>query len=86
LQRVSARNVLQGGTAEVLREEPSPCVPLYARDIRLVAAGLDGAEDYVKPLVRIILIQAELEIRRLIVIGEIHCAPFNVEDPIRRAA
>jgi hypothetical protein len=52
----------------------------------LVAAGLDGAEDKVKPLVRIILIQAHLEIRRLSVIGEIHCAPFDVKDAIGRSA
>jgi hypothetical protein len=52
----------------------------------LVATGLDSAEDYVKPLVGIILIQPNLEIRGLIVIGKIHCAPFDVKDAIGRAA
>ena len=52
----------------------------------MVAARLDGAEDEVEPLVGIILIQPDLEIRRLIVIGEIHRAPFNVKDAIGRAA
>ena len=52
----------------------------------MVATGLDSAEDDVKPLVRIILIQADLEVRRLSVIGEIHGTPFNVKDAIRRGA
>jgi hypothetical protein len=52
----------------------------------LIAAGLHGAEDEVKPLVGIVLIQANLKIRRLSVIGEIHCTPFNVKDAIRRRA
>jgi hypothetical protein len=52
----------------------------------LVAAGLNGAEDEVKSLVGIILVQPRLKIRRLSVIGEIHCTPFNVEDSIRCGA
>jgi hypothetical protein len=52
----------------------------------LVAAGLNGAKDEVKPLVGIILVQARLKIRSLRVIGEIHGAPFNVEDTIRCGA
>ena len=52
----------------------------------MVAAGLDGAKDEVKPLVRVILIQAYLEISGLRVIGKIHCAPFNVKDAIGRGA
>jgi hypothetical protein len=52
----------------------------------LVATGLDSAKDDVKPLVRIILIQADLEVRRLIVISKIHCAPFDVKDAIWRGA
>ena len=52
----------------------------------MVATGLDSAKDDVKPLVGIILIQADLEIRRHVVIGEIHCAPFDVKDAIGRAA
>jgi hypothetical protein len=52
----------------------------------LVATGLDSAEDYVKALVRIILIQADLKVRRLSVIGEIHCTPFDVKDAIGRSA
>ena len=59
---------------------------LHTRDIQLVAAGLDSAKDEVKLLVRIILIQPNLEIRSLSVIGEIHCAPFNVKDAIRCGA
>jgi hypothetical protein len=51
----------------------------------LVASRLNGAEDEVKPLIRIILIQPHLEIRRLSVISEIHHAPFDVEDAIGRA-
>jgi hypothetical protein len=50
----------------------------------LIAAGLHGAEDEVEPLVWIILVQADLEIRGLIVIGEIDCAPFDVKDAIWR--
>ena len=72
------------GIAEVLRK--GVVRSLHTRDIQLVAAGLDGAEDEVKPLVGIILVQARLKIRSLRVIGEIHCAPFNVEDAIRRSA
>jgi hypothetical protein len=52
----------------------------------LVATGLDSAKDDVKPLVGIILIQPNLEIRGLVVIGKIHGAPFDVEDAIGRAA
>jgi hypothetical protein len=52
----------------------------------LVATRLDSAKDDVKSLVRIILIQPNLEIRRLIVIGEIHGAPFDVKDAIGRGA
>jgi hypothetical protein len=52
----------------------------------LVAAGLDGAKDEVKPLIGIILIEAHLEICRLSVIGKIHCAPFDVKDAIGRGA
>ncbi len=52
----------------------------------MVAARLDGAEDYVIAQVGVALVQAHLEIRRLIVVGEIHRAPFNVKDAIGRAA
>jgi hypothetical protein len=52
----------------------------------LIAAGLHGAEDEVKPLIGIILIQPHLEIRRLSVIEEIHCTPFDVKNAIGRAA
>jgi hypothetical protein len=52
----------------------------------LVAAGLNGSEDEVEPLVGIILIQPHLEIRRLSVIGEIDRTPFDVEDAIGRRA
>jgi hypothetical protein len=52
----------------------------------LIAPRLHRAEDNIKPLVWIILIQARLKIRRHSSIGEIHCAPFNVEDAIRRTA
>jgi hypothetical protein len=52
----------------------------------LIAAVLDRAENEIKPLVRIVLIQAYLEIRRLSMIGEIHCAPLNVKDAIGRTA
>ena len=48
----------------------------------MIAAVLDGAEDEVKALIGIILIQPHLEIRRLSVIGEIHCAPFDVKNAI----
>ena len=61
-----------------LQKSANTLPALYVGDIQLVAAGLHRAKDKVKPLVRIILIQAYLEIRRLIVIGEIHCAPFDV--------
>jgi hypothetical protein len=50
----------------------------------LVATRLDSAKDDVKPLVGIILIQPNLEIRGLIVIGKIHRAPFDVKDAIGR--
>jgi hypothetical protein len=52
----------------------------------LIAAGLHGTENEVKPLVGIVLIQANLKIRRLSVIGEIYCAPFDVKDAIGRGA
>jgi len=52
----------------------------------LIASRLNAAEDKVEPLVWIILIQPHLEIRRLSVIGEIHHAPFDVEDAIGRTA
>ena len=52
----------------------------------MIAARLDGAEDEVESLVWITLVQASLEIRRLIVIEEIHCTPFNVKDAIGRRA
>ena len=52
----------------------------------MVATGLDSAKDDVKPLVGIILIETDLEIRGLVVIGKIHCAPFDVKDAIGRAA
>jgi hypothetical protein len=52
----------------------------------LIASRLHSAEDKIEPLVGIILIQPYLEVGCLIVIGEIHCAPFNVKDAIGRAA
>ena len=72
------------GIAEVLRK--GVVRSLHTRDIQLVAAGLDGAKDEVESLVGIVLVQARLKIRSLSVIGEIHCAPFNVEDAIRCGA
>jgi len=70
--------------AEVLGKDPA-CA-LHTRDIQLIAARLDSAEDKIKPFAGIILIQSHLEIRRLIVIGEIHRAPFDVKNTIGRAA
>jgi hypothetical protein len=52
----------------------------------LVAPRLNSAEHDVKAVVRIILVQARLEIRRRIVIGEIHYTPLNIEDAIGRTA
>jgi hypothetical protein len=52
----------------------------------LIAPRLHRPEDHIEPLVWIILIQARLKIRRHSGIGEIHCAPFNVEDAIGRTA
>jgi hypothetical protein len=52
----------------------------------LIATWLYGAEDEVEAFVRIILVQTGLEVGRHRMIGEIHCAPFDVKDTIRRAA
>ena len=52
----------------------------------MIAAGLYCPEDDVEAVVRIILKQAYLEVRRLIVIVEVHRSPFNVEDAIGRAS
>jgi hypothetical protein len=52
----------------------------------LIATGLHGPENKIKPLVRAILIQAYLEIRRHGMVGEIHCTPLNVKDAIGRGA
>jgi hypothetical protein len=52
----------------------------------MVAACLDIPHDYLELQVRITLVQPHFEIRRRIVIGEIHGAPFNVEDTVRRDA
>jgi hypothetical protein len=52
----------------------------------LIAAVLDSAEDYVKPLVGIVLVQTHLMIRRQSAIVEVRCAPFDVEDAIGRGA
>jgi hypothetical protein len=54
----------------------------------MIAARLNSADDHVKAQVvrRGTLIKAGFEVRRRIVIGEIHSAPFNVEDTIRCAA
>jgi hypothetical protein len=46
----------------------------------MVAACLDCADDYLELQVRIALIKVQFEIRRRIVISEIHGAPFNVEN------
>ena len=52
----------------------------------MIAAGLDSAENEVEALVGIILIQPNLEIRRLSMIREIDRAPFDVKNAIRCAA
>jgi hypothetical protein len=59
---------------------------LHTRNVELIAPRLYRAKDDVEALVRVILIQPCLEIRRLSVIVEIHYTPFNVEYAIRRAA
>ena len=55
---------------------------MYARDVQLVASGLNAAEDEIEPLVGIILKELHLEIRCLIVISEIDHAPFDIENAI----
>jgi hypothetical protein len=52
----------------------------------LIAAGLHRAENEVKALVWIVLVQAYLEIRRHGMVGEVHCTPLNVKDAIGRSA
>lgn len=52
----------------------------------MVAARLDSAKYDVKPFVGIVLVQADLKVRRLVVIEEIHRAPFDVKDAIRCGA
>ena len=59
---------------------------MYARDVQLVASGLNAAEDEIEPLVGIILKELHLEIRCLIVISEIDHAPFDIENAIGGAA
>ena len=72
------------GSAEVLRKGVAGT--LHTRNILLIAPRLYRPEDDVKAMVRVALIQAHFEIRRLIVIVEIHRTPFNVKDPIGRTA
>ena len=52
----------------------------------MVAARLNGADDYLELQVGIAFIQAYLKIRGRIVIVKIHRAPFDIEDSIGRAA
>ena len=52
----------------------------------MVAAGLDDAEDYIEPLVWIVLINAHLKIRGLTVIEKVRRAPFDVKNAVGGAA
>ena len=54
----------------------------------MVGAGLNSANNHVEAEVVVrptVLIETRLKIRRRRVIGKIHGAPFNIEDPVRRA-
>ncbi len=58
-----------------------------ARDIVMVAAWLNSADDHVETQVVIrptILIQTRFKVRRRPIIGKIHGAPFNIEYTVRR--
>jgi hypothetical protein len=52
----------------------------------MVGAGLDSPEDYVKPLVGIVLVQAHFKIRCRAIIGKIHRVPLDVKDAVGRSA
>jgi hypothetical protein len=53
----------------------------------MVGSGrVDRTVNYIKAQGWIILIETHLKILRRVVIGEKHCPPFNVKDPVRRAA
>ena len=70
--------------AEVLGKRGG--ILLYTRHIKLVTPRLDRAKDEVEAQVGIVLIQAHFKVCRLSVIVKIHCAPFDVKNPVRRAA
>ena len=83
------RRCWRTGLAEVLCHEPSHRVAHNPRHILMVATRLNSANDNVEPQILIwasVLIYAHFKIRRRVVIGEIDCAPLNVEDTVRRAA
>ena len=72
--------------AEVLGEKARR--PLYTAHPQVIQAKCVpySPVDHIKPLVRIVLIQAYLVVLRRVVVSKQHRAPFNVEDTVRRTA
>ena len=81
------RRRVSRGIAEVLHETSLAAGALHARRPLLRRAGaVDFAIDDFETLTWIVLAKAQLEIAPRGVVTKEHCAPFDVEDPVRRSA
>ena len=87
--RFILRRGIRPANAEILGVESLAAISLDARDPRaLERADLGGSkcgDDYVEPLVWIVLVQTHLKILRRRIIPIQYRAPFDVEDAVRRA-